>query len=104
MVLPTRFSSPTGSSGVPSGLFLPDFSPDRPVFGCRAAPAPGFRDSGGRGASAGGTLWRVGVNGYGWAASFTETYAYRLYFNSGTVNPSDSGNRGYGFQLRCLQE
>ncbi|MDE6500288.1 MAG: hypothetical protein K2K83_06250, partial [Rikenella sp.] len=60
-------------------------------------PAGGFMDKGS------GTLYYVGYYGFSWASSFTGTGAYRLYFNSGAVNPNDYGHRAYGLQLRCLQ-
>jgi hypothetical protein len=61
-------------------------------------PAPGFR------ALLDGTLCDVGNGGYDWASTVQNTSGYRLYFNNDTPNPNDYGRRGYGFQLRCLQE
>ena len=67
-------------------------------------PAPGFRDAGGRGVSAGGTLSGVGGYGYSWSSSASDSYDYYLDFNYSRIVPNGNNNRAYGFQLRCLQE
>ncbi|MDE5944130.1 MAG: hypothetical protein K2G93_00895 [Rikenella sp.] len=46
----------------------------------------------------------VGGNGHSWASSFTGIYAYNLYFNYDGMNRNINNPRGYGLQLRCLQE
>ncbi|WP_294601076.1 hypothetical protein [uncultured Rikenella sp.] len=61
-------------------------------------PAPGYR-----GASE-GALWYIGSSGYSWSSSVNGTNG--VYLNSYTagLNSSETNNRGYGFQLRCLSE
>ncbi|MDE6500382.1 MAG: hypothetical protein K2K83_06740 [Rikenella sp.] len=49
-------------------------------------------------------MYAVGLNGFNWGSSFAGTYTYRLYFNDGAIYPNGNDGRGYGFQLRCLQE
>ena len=56
-----------------------------------------------------GGLSDVGHRGYYWSASpgsRTSYYAFNLFFDySGNVYPAyDSGNRAYGYSVRCLQE
>ena len=60
-------------------------------------PAPGLRSNS-------GTLYRVGLDGYSWTSTVTDTDAYFLDFHYNEVYPNSTNNRGYGFQLRCLQE
>ena len=69
-----------------------------------SGPAPGFRDSGGRGSRAGGTLWLVGVGGCNWMSSIITTDGFYLYFDPGVIARNGSSHRAYGFPLRCLQE
>ena len=71
---------------------------------CWGTPAPGFRDSGGRGSRAGGTLWLVGVGGCNWMSSIITTDGFYLYFDPGVIARNGSSHRAYGFPLRCLQE
>ena len=86
------------------GLLLfvsPDWLP------CVAAfyPAPGFRESGGRGNDTGGDLYSVGSDGYSWSSSVTTgSNGYYFSFGYGGISPNNNGYRAYGFQLRCLQE
>ena len=62
-------------------------------------PASGFRGS--------GNLNYRGSYGYYWSSSlyssFTD-YAYNLSFYSGSINPSDSYNRCYGYPVRPVAE
>ena len=45
-----------------------------------------------------------GTRGYYWSSSFySATNAYRLYFNSSSVNPQNFYNRRYGFTVRPVQ-
>ncbi len=69
-------------------------------------PAPGFRDSGGRGSRAGGTLWLVGNAGYIWSSAIPtgSGNAHHLNLYYGGIYPQYYNYRAYGFPLRCLQE
>ncbi|MDE6499590.1 MAG: hypothetical protein K2K83_02650 [Rikenella sp.] len=50
-------------------------------------------------------MYAVGDGGYSWASSVTTgTRAYYLSFYYGGVYPNYNNYRGYGLQLRCLQE
>ncbi|MDE6500129.1 MAG: hypothetical protein K2K83_05425 [Rikenella sp.] len=49
-------------------------------------------------------MYRVGLDGYSWTSTVTDTDAYFLDFHYNEVYPNSTNNRGYGFQLRCLQE
>ncbi len=51
-----------------------------------------------------GQARNAGEYGYGWSrtASNNPNYAYYLGMNTTNVNPSNYGNRGNGFPLRCL--
>jgi hypothetical protein len=61
-----------------------------------------FPAAGGRG---GGQLYNVGSYGYYWSSSVSDaSYAYCLYFFSGSVSPGSSDSRTYGFPVRCVQE
>ncbi len=82
------------------------FAKKSPAFECRAAPAPGFRDSGGRGSRAGGTLWLVGNAGYIWSSAIPtgSGNAHHLNLYYGGIYPQYYNYRAYGFPLRCLQE
>ncbi len=77
---------------------------ESPAFACRAAPAPGYRDSGYN--KAGGALWLVGYYGYSWSTSILSgsSSARFLYFGYDGVSPQGNSYRAYGFPLRCLQE
>ena len=94
-----------------SGYFVVIFA-GRPCLEARSEcseafyPAPGWRESGGRGSGTGGNLYGVGESGYGWSSMIPmgSTYAHSLSFDYGGSNPNNYGNRAYGFQLRCLQE
>ena len=50
-----------------------------------------------------GALTNVGNNGYSWSSSVSSTNGMNLNFNSSWLNPSNTNNRAYGFQVRCLQ-
>jgi uncharacterized protein (TIGR02145 family) len=54
----------------------------------------------------GGSLTRVGEYGGYWSGtSATATMAYNLFYpNSFSVNPSNFGNKQYGFTVRCVAE
>lgn len=67
-------------------------------------PAPGFRDSGIRGSSAGGTLHYVGDYGFSWSSSFTGTRTYYLELRCDWLAPNSGNTRAIGLQMRCLQE
>ena len=82
----------------------PNLAELTPVCECRAAPAPGFRDSGWRGVAAGGTLHQVGSHGAGWSTKTAGNDTYYLRFDCGWLVPQNSSCRAYGLQLRCLQE
>ena len=73
-------------------------------FVCRAAPAPGFRDSGNF--SSFGALRDVGGSGYSWSSTIPPGSGNAHFLNFYTGGSSSQGNdhRAYGFQLRCLQE
>ena len=59
-------------------------------------PASGYR----RGAG----LSSRGSNGYYWSASlYSQTYGYRLGFDSGGVNPANHDTRFFGFSVRAVQ-
>ena len=45
-----------------------------------------------------------GSYGYYWSSSlYSSAYGYRMYFDSGGVNPADSSSRFYGFSVRAVQ-
>ncbi len=49
------------------------------------------------------SLNNAGSYGYYWSSTANSaTYAYRLYFNSSNVNPSDNFNRYFGYSVRCV--
>lgn len=61
--------------------------------------ATGFRNS-----NTGG-FYGVGSYGYYWSATpGSAAGGYALSFGSGFVNPSNAGNRAYGFAVRCVSE
>ena len=80
----------------------PSLAEKNPVFVCRAAPAPGYRDAGYY--KGFGALRDVGSSGYSWSSSLTGTYARNLVFYPGGLYPQDGLSRAYGLPLRCLQE
>ncbi|MDE5944671.1 MAG: hypothetical protein K2G93_03690 [Rikenella sp.] len=49
-------------------------------------------------------MYRVGLDGYNWSSTITGPDTYFLDFLYSEVYPNSTNNRGYGFQLRCLQE
>ena len=52
-----------------------------------------------------GILSHVGFYGFYWSASPNRDFVYSLVFNvNGSVYPSYSINRAYGYSVRCLQE
>ena len=61
-------------------------------------PAAGFRNS------THGGLGNLGNSGDYWSSTESSGNAYSLYFNSSNVNPASSGNRTYGFSVRCIAE
>ncbi len=63
-----------------------------------SVPAPGFRSHGF------GLLWDVGGAGYVWSSAIADINVRYLGFGYGGIGPQNSNSRGYGFQLRCLQE
>ncbi|WP_300681709.1 hypothetical protein [uncultured Rikenella sp.] len=46
----------------------------------------------------------IGNSGFSWTFSASNTRSLDLYLNVTWLDPSSSGYRGYGFQLRCLSE
>ena len=50
-----------------------------------------------------GALTNVGNNGYSWSSSVSSTNGRNLKFNSPWLNPSNTNNRAFGLQVRCLQ-
>ena len=61
-------------------------------------PASGNRESN-------GSMRNVGSGGDGWSsAPSSVTNGYRLSLNAGSVNPSLSTSRAYGFAVRCVRE
>ncbi len=69
-------------------------------------PAPGFRDSGAREETEGGSgkLYHVGHRGYICSSSIAGINAHSLGFDPDWLGSQSYNNRSYGFQLRCLQE
>ncbi len=97
-------SRPVGQYRVPGGTARGRISLLVVHRRCHSAPAPGFRDSGGRGTDAAGKLWLLGSAGYAWSSSVTGPDAYRLDFYYLGIIPHSSYTRAIGFPLRCLQE
>ena len=63
-----------------------------------------FPASGNRSRASGG-LNTVGTGGYYWSsATYSQSYAYLLYFNSTNVGPLYNNNRAYGFPVRPIFE
>ncbi|MDR2005366.1 MAG: fibrobacter succinogenes major paralogous domain-containing protein, partial [Prevotella sp.] len=60
-------------------------------------PASGHRHNGN------GLLYGQGASGHYWSISVIGANAYYLHFNSGNVYPANSGNRAFGFALRCIK-
>lgn len=70
---------------------------------CLAFPASGFRNT-----VNGGSLWNVSTNCYQWATSSfgmgsLDWKGAFFNFNSGNVNPLNSGYRADAFSVRCVQ-
>ena len=87
----------SGSSGFRGGWSF--YMGGRGVGETSWYPAAGYRNVGS------GAMYYVGSNGYCWSASpYDATYGYYLYFNSGSVNPQYTNQRGYGISVRCVQE
>jgi uncharacterized protein (TIGR02145 family) len=59
-------------------------------------PAAGNRDNQG--------VQRVGSSGYYWSSTTASSAVYYLNINSSRVSPEVSGNRAYGFGVRCIAE
>ena len=65
-----------------------------------------FPASGGRDRPS-GTLIVVGANGHSWSSSSRgvgQINGSNLGFGSGDVNALNNNSRGYGLQVRCVQE
>ncbi len=67
-------------------------------FPFRKYPAPGYRFY-----SSGG-LTAVGLYGYSRSSTVNGTNAYYLQLSYTLIYPSNTGNRAYGSQVRCLRE
>ena len=76
--------------------------PAKPRLECPAAPAPGFRDVGDFNGC--GTLFYVGKRGYDWSSTASGSNVCFIDFNPARPTPQGNVYRGYGLQLRCLQE
>lgn len=66
--------------------------------GCVFLPAAGYRN--------GTTVSNAGSNGRYWSSAAYPSdanYAYRVYFNSGNLNPADDYFRNYGFSVRLVR-
>lgn len=92
LVFPFSFLSP-----LPTGEGLGE----RLFSDCPDFPASGARER------TSGELIVVGANGHSWGSS---PYGRglvnggNLNFHAGIVNPTNNNNRGYGLQVRCVQE
>ena len=65
---------------------------------CYEFPAVGYRNN------TNGALAGAGTNGYYWSATQNNaTNAYRLNFNSSSVNTSGNDNKTNGFSVRCVR-
>ncbi len=73
---------------------------EKPSLRVPSGPAPGYRHRDY------GTLYDAGGAGYIWSSTIPagSGSAHYLYFGYGGVSPQNYVSRGYGFQLRCLQE
>ena len=69
---------------------------------CWGTPAPGFRDAGNN--KGYGALREVGVSGFSWSATITDSNAHFLHLLFAGVYPQSNVYRAHAFQLRCLQE
>ena len=76
---------------------------------CREKPnlrvpsnTPGFRDAGNN--KGYGALREVGVSGFSWSATITDSNAHFLHLLFAGVYPQSNVYRAHAFQLRCLQE
>lgn len=65
-------------------------------------PAAGYRGSGVT--VQGGALLSIGINGFYWSSSVTGVNGYDLNFSGGSVSPSGSYVRAFGFFVRPCQE
>ena len=56
--------------------------------------------------SASGALGHVGISGYGWSSTVVTGgyYAHALNFYTQGLDPTSTGSRAYGLQVRCLRE
>ncbi len=66
----------------------------------------GFNGFPGGGRNTNGTFYSIGINGYSWSSSETNTsFAWyrNLYYNSGSVNRGKYG-KSNGFSVRCLRD
>ena len=79
-------SSNTSSGYVPGGF---DIMISSPLYFIR----PGW---------VGGSLIRVGDDGYYWSNTPNDNNAYLMSFSSGSVNPNSQYTRNDGFSIRCL--
>ena len=79
-------SSNTSSGYVPGGF---DIMISSPLYFIR----PGW---------VGGSLTRVGDDGYYWSNTPNDNNAYLMSFSSGSVNPNSQYTRNDGFSIRCL--
>ena len=89
--LATAGSIWTTKNGVTGRVFGND---DNTIF----LPAAGYRYY------SNGSLLYVGTNGLYWSSTVSGTYSYNLYFDSGSINPSNYNDRALGFSIRCLTE
>jgi uncharacterized protein (TIGR02145 family) len=51
-----------------------------------------------------GSFFLVGSFGIYWSSSPLSTYAYNLFFGSGSADPADSENRADGYSVRCVKD
>ncbi len=84
---------PAGAGWPPATGFAGPLQGAVAILSC----APGYRhrDT--------GVLTSVGNNGYSWSSTVSGTNGVNLNFNTSWLNPSNTNNRAYGFQVRCLQ-
>ena len=61
-------------------------------------PLAGYRDH------IDAALYGRGRDGSYWSSSPSGTYASYLYFDSGGVDPASTGDRAYGFSVRCVKD
>jgi hypothetical protein len=86
-------TTPDGTDGSDVYLTYITTTDEKVIF-----PAAGYRN--------GGSLLDVGLGGYYWGSSvYYASYAYSLFFYSGSVCPSNHDiARSSGFPVRCVQE